>query len=91
MPRPGSTHARGYGRAHQQLRQQWELRVRTGLVVCHRCDLPIKRSDEWDLGHDDHDRTKYTGPEHAECNRRAGGQEAQRRRADPPHRSLTKW
>jgi len=24
---------------------------------------------KWDLGHDDYDRSRYTGPEHRKCNR----------------------
>lgn len=91
MPRPGSTHARGYGRAHQQLRRQWEPMVRTGRVVCPRCDQPIGRGQAWDLGHDDNDRRKYTGPEHAECNRSAGSAKAHSNRVDPAPKPRTRW
>jgi hypothetical protein len=31
--------------------------------------LGIDPGEPWDLGHDDFDRTKYTGPEHRSCNR----------------------
>jgi hypothetical protein len=57
----GSTTERGYGAAHQALRAQWKFKVDTGTV----------------LGHDDSNRNKYAGPEHAnECNRAAGGRMA---------------
>lgn len=90
MPRPGSTHQRGYGRHHQLLRQQWAPVVATGRVVCHRCDQLIKRGQDWDLGHTD-DRKGYTGPEHAECNRSAGSAKAHARRADPEPQPRTRW
>ena len=52
--------------------------------VCPRCFKTVAKGRPsrgycgWDLGHDDHDRTIYTGPEHACCNRRAGGRRAAR-------------
>jgi hypothetical protein len=66
--RPNSA-ARGYGKDHRQLRKQWSERVAAGTVPCARCGHLIAPGDPWDLGHDDTDRTKYCGPEHASCNR----------------------
>lgn len=60
---------RGYGRAHRQLRDQWAPLVAAGAVTCWRCNHLIGPRDPWDLGHDDHDRTRYRGPEHIACNR----------------------
>lgn len=71
MPRP-STHARGYDAKHQAERKRWEPKVDAGLVDCARCSGRIEPGRPWDLGHTD-DRTAWTGPEHATCNRRAGG------------------
>lgn len=70
--RPGrdTTSQRGYGPRHQALREQWRPDVEAGRVSCARCHLPIAPGERWDLGHDD-DRSKYTGPEHQECNRGA--------------------
>jgi hypothetical protein len=69
-----TTNDRGYGNAHQKLRKVWEKRIEaadyaTGYVACARCLKPILPGMKWDLGHDDHDRSKYTGPEHRRCNR----------------------
>lgn len=77
----GKTSERGYGTRHQKLRKAWEVRVATGLVVCPRCGETIDPGAAWDLGHDDHDRSRYTGPEHASCNRRAAAVIGNRRRA----------
>lgn len=69
----GSSTARGYGQAHRNLRQHWRPIVEAGTVSCARCHQPITPEQPWDLGHDDHDRTSYTGPEHARCNRATAG------------------
>ena len=67
-----SRQERGYGRKHDLLRLRWAAKVRRGLASCARCHLPIDPLEPWDLGHLD-DRTGYQGPEHAKCNRSAGG------------------
>lgn len=72
----GTRQQRGYDANHDQLRAQWEPRVATGRVRCARCHRPIQPATPWDLGHHDTDRTRYTGPEHATCNRSAGGRAA---------------
>lgn len=64
-----TTTQRGYGSRHQRLRKQWAPIVNRGEATCGRCHQPIQPGTPWDLGHDDHDRTKYTGPEHQRCNR----------------------
>jgi hypothetical protein len=68
MPR-AKTAARGYGWEHQQTRKEWAAAVDAGTVDCWRCGQPITPGQRWDLGHDDHDRTVYRGPEHLRCNR----------------------
>jgi len=74
MPSNGSTSARGYDERHKQTRRDLEPVVATGTVRCPRCRRLIAPDDVWDLGHTD-DRTGYTGPEHASCNRIAGGRQ----------------
>lgn len=72
MPRAGSPADRGYGQQHRKIRDSYRALVASGGALCARCMLPIDPSDAWDLGHDDQDRTLYSGPEHARCNRHAG-------------------
>jgi hypothetical protein len=50
--------------------------VEAGLVDCARCSHRILPGEEWDLGHDDVDRSKYIGPEHRRCNRSAAGKKS---------------
>jgi len=82
----GRTSARGYGRRHQLLRARWAPIVATGTVDCARCHQRIPPGAPWDLGHDDTDRRRYTGPEHPACNRATNG-----RTTDPPPRPRTRW
>lgn len=74
--RPSSAE-RGYGPEHRKRRKRWAKRVEAGGVRCWRCDHPINPDDQWDLGHDDRDRTIWRGPECIPCNR---GTAANRRR-----------
>ncbi len=71
----GTRQQRGYDADHDHLRAQWAPQVATGRVTCARCGVLIDHGDSWDLGHTD-DRTSWTGPEHAVCNRAAGGKRA---------------
>lgn len=69
----GSTTARGYGHQHQKLRAEYKQRMAKGeQFTCWRCGLLVDPSMPWDLGHDDHDRSIYRGPEHRgrECPQR---------------------
>lgn len=68
----GTKQARGYDREHDRLRRRWAPKVARGTVACARCKQLIRAEQAWDLGHTD-DRTRWTGPEHATCNRSAGG------------------
>lgn len=76
-PRP-SPARRGYGPRHRQLREHWTPLVAAGRVQCSApvCLIEkqtgsrrIARGHEWDLGHDETDRRKYSGPQHMQCNR----------------------
>lgn len=69
----GTRQERGYGQQHDRLRVEWEPLVATGHVKCARCAEPISPGVAWDLGHEDIDRTRYAGPEHASCNRATSG------------------
>ena len=69
----GTRQARGYDADHDRLRAQWAPHVTAGRVTCWRCREPITAGTSWHLGHLDHDRTRYGGPEHTTCNLRAAG------------------
>lgn len=77
----GTRAERGYGAEHDALRAKWAPRVALGIVRCWRCGDLLMPHEPFDLGHDDHDRTQYRGPEHVACNRATAG-----RRATPPAR-----
>ena len=89
MTRLASTTARGYGTQHQRLRRQWTPNVNAGLVDCARCGKLIQPGDAWDLGHDDTDRSRYTGPEHQACNRATNTTD--RHDPDPTPKPRTRW
>ena len=73
----GTRQQRGYDWRHEQMRKAWKPKVEAGQVDCLAvvCLMPIRRiliGQDWDLGHTP-DRKTWTGPEHAKCNRSAGG------------------
>lgn len=74
--RRGSRQDRGYDAAHDQLRAQWAPIVATGHVRCWRCRGPLDPA-AWHLGHDDHDRTRYRGPECVPCSTATATRNAQ--------------
>lgn len=85
----GATTSRGYGRAHQLLREQWKATVAAGGVICPRCQQPIRRGQPWDLGHvPGSGKRLYAGPEHSRCNRSTANE---RGAADPAPTPRTKW
>lgn len=81
-----------YGAAHQRLRAEWALAVRTGRVTCSRCGKLIRRGQRWHLGHRD-DGNGYNGPEHAGCNLSAASAKAHSIRwaRDPEPEPRTRW
>lgn len=63
------------------MRSKWLHALEQGAqIICARhlindCSHPqdlIVSGSKWDLGHNE-TRTDWTGPEHVDCNRRAGG------------------
>jgi len=64
---------RGYGVEHRRLRVRLQRLVDAGLALCARCGKPVLPGQSWDLGHDDHDRSRYNGIECVPCNRATAG------------------
>lgn len=78
-----TTSERGYGAVHQAIRAQFSPAVAMGRTRCARGAFCfeaeevdgvmvgglIRPGEPWDLGHVDGDRSRYSGPEHARCNR----------------------
>jgi hypothetical protein len=83
---PGRT-TLNYTARHRHERARWQRLLRAGLrlqCACVRTDCPLHRGHctviiskdtPFDLGHDDWDRSRWTGPECVGCNRRAGGRQ----------------
>lgn len=87
MPKLGKTAARGYGAKHQAERARVKIIVDAGNAHCWRCGGWINPTQPWDLGHDDHNRTVYRGPEHRGRECPAGGNRGNmKRRAISPRR-----
>jgi hypothetical protein len=55
---------RGYGWPHQKVRRRVARLVDASTAICARCGRPIAAGQLWDLGHNDVDRSLYSGPEH---------------------------
>lgn len=86
-----------YDYAHQQQRAKWKPTVDAGLATCHakRCLMSsriivpdyTKRGDGWDVGHSE-DRSRWTGPEHARCNRSEGATRGNKARGRAKNRRV---
>lgn len=75
MPKRTTTE-RGYDHAHRKERARWQPVVDRGEATCHaviclELSRWIEPGTPWDLGHTP-DRSAWTGPEHARCNRSEG-------------------
>src|SRR5262245_23231226 len=81
-----TTTQQGWGNQHQRARARLAPIVLAGQVRCWRCGDEILPGEPWDLGHDDHDRSQYRGPEHARCNRATAGRSAPPALEPPPER-----
>jgi hypothetical protein len=69
----GTASARGYDHAHRKLRARYQRRMDRGeSFTCWRCGCTIDPR-AWHLGHDDHDRRVYRGPECVPCNQATAG------------------
>jgi hypothetical protein len=69
----GTRQQRGYDNAHDTLRATYQRRMDRGETFhCWRCGDPIDPR-RWHLGHDDHDRTRYRGPECVPCSTATSG------------------
>lgn len=80
------TAARGYGGPHQAKRAAIQARMDRGEIYhCWRCGGEILPDQPWDLGHDDHDRSVYRGPEHRGRECPAGGNRQPRARRLAQH------
>lgn len=89
----GTRQQRGYDAAHDKLRAEYQRRMDAGeRFTCWRCPRPIDPSD-WHLGHDDHDRSKYRGPECPPCNLATSGRKGTRVTVvcGPPCSGKTTW
>ena len=67
----GTRQERGYGAEHEALARDYQRRMDNGeRFTCWRCGDPLGtvRGRDWQLGHDDLDRSKYRGPECPGCN-----------------------
>lgn len=86
-----STTERGYGTAHQRERARHQRRIDRGEhVVCWRCGRAINPGMDWDLGHDDHDRSVTRGPECLPCNRGTTTRRPPRARAPEQHPGIVR-
>jgi len=86
-----TTKQRGYGAKHAALRKSWAPKVAMGNVICPRCGFAILPEAAWDLGHSDVDRSEWTGPEHARCNRRAGQRKGAAARRQGRPTDVERW
>lgn len=75
----GTRQERGYDVEHDTVGRVYQQRLDAGeRFTCWRCDHPIegtRRGVDWQLGHDDVDRSIHRGPEHPSCNLATSGRD----------------
>jgi hypothetical protein len=80
-----------YSAVHKTERAGWEPIVRAGDAMC-AIDVCLHESrriipgEPWVLAHNEHDRTRYLGPAHADCNTAEGKRAAAERRGESARR-----
>lgn len=66
----GTPAQRGYGPEHRRIRTELVAALTSGHTLeCWRCGATITHPAQFDVGHDDNDRTITRGPECRRCNR----------------------
>ncbi len=78
-----STEARGYGKAHQELRRRWKLHMAVYGDNCARCGGWMPPGSAFHLDHSD-DRKGYIGVSHPTCNTVASVKNRRKKDYDGP-------
>lgn len=69
---------------HRAMVQAVKAAVAAGRAYCWRCGRHLPPGSKAHAGHDDHDRTRYRGPECPSCNLSAAARKGARKRNGGP-------